>query len=197
MIYPWNILYSAIPSDSGSVITTKIATPFGDLHIPSLLDAATVPDYGSLTVPGKYNFVADGGVTPIGVNGLPPADVEIQGYQKFNAVDEDGHQKGSFDAQVVTTWIPFNIYSKAILVTNVTAGTIGTGPGDMPPVGSQFNFLYFGDTGFGLFYSAVPSDTGDIVTFKIVTPFGDIPIPARYDAIKGLEGAEYVNPLTL
>ena len=196
VIYPWNILYSGIPSDSGPpVIKTTITTRVGDIPLPfRFFDATTIPDFGSLKVPGKYRFVPDGDLQFIGINGLPPADAEIQGYRQYNVVDADDHQQGSFKADVITNWTWLNIYSDAILVTEVTDGTIGTGPGDVPPVGSQFNFLYLGKTGFGAFYSAVPSDEGDILTFKLVTPFGNIPIPARYNAIEGLDDVDYYVP---
>jgi hypothetical protein len=47
----------------------------------------------------------------------------------------------------------------------------GTATGDVPPVGSQFNFYYFGNSGFALFASAIPSPSGDVKkSFKLVTP---------------------------
>jgi hypothetical protein len=187
----YGTFYSAIPSADGTVITTNLVTPFREVPIRLIkFDAATPPPAESLSVPGGYTFVPASTLQPSGINGLPPREVEIQGYQQFDALDSAGSQVGSFDADVTNQWGGGILggHSYAILVTNAT--------GDAPPVGSQFNFLYFGDSGFGAFYSAVPSPSGDVTTFKFVTPFGDVPSPAGYNAIKGLDNVTYFDPFS-
>jgi hypothetical protein len=141
--------------------------------------------------PDKYSFVPASELQPIGVNGLPPREVEIQGYQQFDVYDSDGNYIGTVDADVTTHYGLGRTYTEAILVTNST--------GDAPPPGSQFNFVVqpFRVNGFGLVYSAVPSDSGgdDATTsFIVVTPFGHFSIPAGYNAIKGLDDVEYFDP---
>jgi hypothetical protein len=161
-------LYSAIPSPSGDVITFKIRTPLGDIPIPIKWDAAAIPAVESLEVPGKYSFVPTSTLQPTGINGIPPREVQIQGYQQFDVYDANGVKVGSFDADVTTQYDILGNRSVAVLVTNDTAG-------EAPPVGSQFNFLSFGNSGFGFFSSAVPSDSGNVQSFKLVTPLGAIP----------------------
>jgi hypothetical protein len=192
VIYRFGAFYSAIPSPDGTVITFTLK----GIRIPIKYDATATPAVESLEVPGKYTFVPTSTLQPIGINGLPPREVQIQGYQQFDVYDANGVKVGSFDADVTTQWGSFGTYTEAILVTNVTDGTQGTGPGDVPPVGSQFNYLhlYGFNSPVGAFYSAVPSSSGDVTTFKLMTPFLDIPIPAGYNAIKGLGGVSYFDP---
>jgi hypothetical protein len=178
--------YSAIPSPSGNVITFKLVTPFGDVPLHTDFDAATPPPIQSLSVPGGYSFVPASTLQPTGINGLPPREVIIQGNQQFDVYNSAGSQVGSFDADVSTQWDILGNYSEAVLITDVTAGTAGTAAGDVPPVGSVFNFLYLGNSGFGVFYSVIPSPSGDVKSFKLVTPFGAIPVYTPYNAAAGL-----------
>ena len=83
------------------------------------------------------------------MNGLPPREVQIQGYQQFDVFDSAGNKIGSVDADVYSQWDLFGIRSNALLVTNVTDGTAGSGAGDVAPVGSVLNFVSFGSNGFG------------------------------------------------
>jgi hypothetical protein len=181
VIYKFDAFYSAIPSPDGTVITFTLK----GFRIPIKYDATATPAVESLEVPGKYTFVPTSTLQPIGINGLPPREVQIQGYQQFDVYDANGVKVGSFDADVTTQWGLY-AFTEALLVTNSA--------GEAPPVGSQFNFLSFGNSGFGFFYSAVPSDSGDVTTFKLVTPLGAIPIPAGYNAIKGLDDVSYFDP---
>jgi hypothetical protein len=56
------------------------------------------------------------------------------------------------------------------------------------PQGSEFEIVNFANTGFESVYSdiasAVPGQ--DIITETFVTPFGDISLPAPFDAAAGL-----------
>ena len=64
------------------------------------------------------------------------------------------------------------------------SGTVGTAPGDTPPVGSLYNAFYlFGSHNFYNIYEVTPSADGNIVSDNFVTPYGDINIPISfYDA---------------
>ncbi len=56
-----------------------------------------------------------------------------------------------------TNGISSAVDSTALLVTKVNDGTVGTDPGDVPPVGSVVDYVSLGNTGFGTYYSAMPS----------------------------------------
>ena len=187
-------LYSSLPSPSGDVISLKLVTPLGVLPVYTTFDASAPPPIQSLSVPGGYSFVPASTRQLAGINGLPPREVIIQGYQQFDVYNSAGTQIGSFDADVTTQSDWFGKYSEAVLVTNDTAGTAGTAAGDVPPVGSVFNFLYYGNSGFGTFYSAMPSPSGDVISYKFVTPFGDIPVYTTYDAAAGLTADSFFDP---
>jgi hypothetical protein len=194
VIYTFGIFYSSIPSDSGDVVTTEFRTFLGTIRVPWRWSASSPPVYESFSIPTTGDsLVPVGPLRPAGVNGLPPAEVQVQGYQQFDVVDSEGNQVGSSDGAVTYQWMPLGFYAEAILVTNVTEGVPGTGAGEVPPVGSQLNFVNTPLKHWGMYYSALPADD-DVLTFRIVTPFGNIPIPTRYNAIKGLENVTYFDP---
>ena len=59
-------------------------------------------------------------------------------------------------------------------------GVTGTAAGDVPPVGSVFNVLDTGFTGYDNVYSDIPSTTpggADVITDTLVTPLVDFAIP--------------------
>lgn len=172
-------LYSSLPAPTGDVVTIiqHTADGFADVK-PTFIDASAPAPVKPLTTPGGYSFVAVSDVTPSGVNGLPPREVEIQGYQKFDIVDAAGKKIGSVDADVIRQTDLFGIYSQGILITKVTEGTVGTGKGDVPPVGSQFNFVYPGDGGFGTSFSVVPEQSFDVISYRVATPWGGIRFPS-------------------
>jgi hypothetical protein len=172
-------LYSSLPAPTGDVVTIVQQTDNGFVDVkPTFIDASAPPPVKPLTAPGGYSFVPVSALTPSGVNGLPPREVEIQGYQKFDIVDAAGNRIGTVDADVTWQTDLFGIYSQGILITKVTEGTIGTGAGDVPPVGSMFNFVYPGDRGFGTSFSVVPTESADVVSYRIATPFGGIRFPS-------------------
>jgi hypothetical protein len=188
-------IYSAMPSASGDAISDTLVTPFGDYAIPTTFDAETASDTSSLDLPGGDSFVPVGTEQLAGINGLPPLDVAIQGYQQFDVDNSTGTQIGSFDADVATHSDLLGNYSEAILVTNDTAGTVGTGTGDVPPVGSEFDILYHGNSGFATIYSDLASPSGDVLSETFVTPFGDFTIPTALDPSAGLTADSFVDPL--
>ena len=63
-----------------------------------------------------------------------------------------------------------------MLVTNVVDGYAGTGRGEIPPVGSVFNVVSLGDSGFGSVQFVMPDGKVDIKRSWITTPLGNIPV---------------------
>lgn len=168
-------LYSSLPSASGTQVSV-IQVKDGQVLNSALtfIDASKPPATQALSAAGGYRFVPVTSLVPTGVNGLPPRDVQIQGYQRYDVYDASGARIGSVDADVSTQWDLFGIESEALLVTRVTEGATGA----MPPVGSVFNFLHSGAGGFGSAHSVQPVAAGDLTSFKLVTPFGDIALPS-------------------
>jgi len=57
----------------------------------------------------------------------------------------------------------------------------------------MFNYLYFGNSGFGTYNSAMPSPTGAKTSFKFLTPLIDIPTWSMYDASAGLTNVVFAD----
>ncbi|TGD88087.1 hypothetical protein BayCH28_09915 [Mycolicibacterium sp. CH28] len=191
-------VYSSLPSQFGDKVSTILVkggtvSNIGTFPL-NLLDASALPPVKRLPAPNGYSFLPTSNLVPSGVNGLPPREIQLQGYQQFGIYDAAGVQQGSFDADVATQLDMYGNYSQAILVTKVTSGTAGTDAGDVPPVGSVFNYTYFGNTGFGTYYADLPSASGDKVSFKILTPVIDIPTWSTYDASAGFGGVSFFDP---
>jgi hypothetical protein len=166
------VLYTSKP---GGVVTLSQVTPKGVTNSDlTFLDASTPPSTQPLKAPNGHTFVPTSAVQPSGINGLPPREVQIQGYQTFDVLNSAGQRIGSFDADVYTQWDGLGIRSESLLITNVT-GTAGTGDAEVPPVGSLFNFVDFGN-GFGIGKSVMPTATSDVSRFELVTPLGGIPL---------------------
>ncbi len=108
---------------------------------------------------------------------LPGSPSVVQGEQQFDLVDpKTGTTVGTFDALVARG----NGYNYTELLVTNTSGATGTGAGQVPPVGSLISAFKIGP--FGIGYTAMPTTSGDIVSFKLLTPFGDIPLPMPFDA---------------
>jgi hypothetical protein len=195
--YIYSDLAATTPGGAND-ITVTLLTPYGDINVPDTFDATAIIDAGpaAIPVPGGYDIVGASPEEPNGINGLPPFDVAIQGYQEFN-VDNTalGTSAGTFDADVSTAADDFGDIDKAILVTSDVSGTTGTGAGDVPPVGSVFDTFTFGDSGFENIYSDLASTTagGDVISDTFVTPFGDFTIPATIDAAAGLANDTFLG----
>ncbi|MGY4709197.1 hypothetical protein ACXDF8_06515 [Mycolicibacterium sp. CBM1] len=191
-------VYSSLPSQFGDKVSTILVNDGKVSNIGTfplnLLDASALPPVKRLPAPGGFSFLPTSDLVPSGVNGLPPREIQLQGYQQFGIYDAAGIQQGSFDADVSTQLDMYGTYSQAILVTKVTSGTAGTDAGDVPPVGSMFSYTYFGNTGFGTYYADVRSASGDKVTFKILTPLGAIPTWSTYDASAGFGSVSFFDP---
>ncbi|MFN8071546.1 MAG: hypothetical protein U0R66_07010 [Mycobacterium sp.] len=198
------LLYSSMPQASGDVITLKFGTPQGVTDLTSLglpnwlfpqttFNASREPAMRSMVAPGGQKFVASSDVIPSGINGLPPRDVQIQGYQQFDVYDFLGRKIGTIDADVENQWdSSTGVHSKSILVTKVTSGDVGTTPLNVPPVGTVMNFIDFSG-GFGIADSVIPQKGTNLNSFQFVTPFGNIPLLPSISLATHPE-VEYTNP---
>lgn len=188
-------LYSSMPSPSGDVISLVVSTPDGVVHAPvTFINASREPAAGPLTAPGGYRFEPVAELQPTGVNGLPPREVQIQGYQQFDVYDSAGTKVGRVDADVANQWDLLGIHSRALLVTNVSEGTAGTGAGDVPPVGSTFNWVSPARGGFGIAHSTVPAATEDVTSYSLLTPLGDFAFPALRIPAEGRTDVRFYSP---
>lgn len=192
------ITYSSLPSPSGDVITVIKVTNGKVSNISTwpltLLNASAPPLVPALSMPKGNSFVPVSALLPMGVNGLPPREVQVQGYQQFDVYDAEGNRIGAVNADVTTQWDLFGIYSESLLITNVIEGTAGTGAGQVAPVGSVYEFVYFGSNRLGTAYSALPSEPCAEITFRFLTPFGSFPLRKKYNATGGLADVSYFDP---
>lgn len=191
-------LYSSLPSPSGDVVSLIFVDGNVTKNIRTFpldrLDASALPAVPRVPAGNGYSYLPLSPVLPTGVNGLPPREIQVQGYQQFGVYDSAGVLRGSFDADVANQLDMFGIHSHAILVTRHTSGVPGTAAGDVPPVGSLINLVYFGNSGFGTYYSALPSPSGTKVSFRFLTPLIDIPTWSTYDATAGLSSVSFADP---
>ncbi len=188
-------IYSSMPWPSGNVISLIQHTPTSVTNVtPTFIDASTPPPAQPLKAPGGYLFVPVSDAIPSGVNGLPPREVEVQGYQQFDVYDKTGTKVGTVNAGVANQWDMFGIYSQAIMVTDVIDGTAGTGAGQVPPAGSIYSFVYPGKGRFGTSHSTTPAGNYDITGYQIITPWGDVPLlNLRKKADRAV--VDFYNPL--
>jgi hypothetical protein len=169
-------LYSVTPSSSGDVVSDTLVSPYGEISIPIPFDADTALAVNSFTVPSYDESIVPVGSDQIfGVNGVPPLNSAVEGYQAFDLDNASGNTVGTFDADVTTTTGLLASSSEALLVT-ADSGTAGTAAGDLPPVGSEFDVNNFG-FGYETVYSDLVSTTGaNVISETLVTPMGDFAI---------------------
>jgi hypothetical protein len=190
------IAYSSIPQADGTAKITDILTNTatgnsynlsglyaGDDASAGLTDGSNVQSFwdGNGYTIGP---AADAQETFTGINGLPPGNVSIQGTEEFSVYNSSGESVGTFDADVTT--IPHEAFSnpvETLLVTSDGTGTVGTAPGDIPPVGSVFDVDY--GSGNESVYSdlAATSSSGhDVISDWLVTPtLGNFDLTPFYD----------------
>jgi hypothetical protein len=185
----------ASTTPGADVISDTVVTPFGDFAIPTTFDAVAAESVSAFPSDG-YDLVPDSGSTEVltAINGLPPFDVAVQGYQLFDVDNISGDVVGTFDADETTTSHTFGIHTQALLVTSDGTATPGTGAGDVPPVGSVFDISSYGDSGFETVYSDLASTTpgADVISETLVTPFGDFAMPTTFDAAAGLAADSFL-----
>ena len=190
-------LYSVTPSESGNIISDTLVTPHHDFTIPIPFDATTALTVNSITLPSNGETIVPVGSELIsGVNGVPPLNSEVQGYQLFDLNDADGSTIGTFDADVSTTTGFFGGYSEQLLVT-ADSGAAGIDPGDLPPVGSEFDVMIY-PGGIETIYSDLISTTGaNVISETLVTPLGDFTIPTTTDLAAHIADATFFVPTWL
>ena len=188
-------LYTSMPDPAGNKVSV-IEVDHGKVtnSALTLIDASAPPAFDSLTAANGYRFVPVSELKPSGINGLPPRDVQVQGYQRFDVYDAAGTRIGSVDTDVSTQWDAFGVRSKALLVTRVNEGTSGTGATDVPPPGSVFNFLTSGDSGFKSAHAVVPSTFSDLTTFAIETPDREIPFTPSVVPVASRAKVHFYSP---
>ncbi|MBU3751723.1 MAG: hypothetical protein FGM52_15000, partial [Mycobacterium sp.] len=157
----------------------------------------SAPAGPTLLVLNGYNVVSDSIEEVTAFTGRftywPGMPNMLQGRQELKLVDPATKQSvGSFEA-LVTSGDPTSIGGRYVqlLVTDNDGTNVGTGAGQIPPVGSMISTLSLGL--FGLSYSAMPSPSGDKVSVKLKTLFGDIALPFTYDASKGIADRTFDN----
>ena len=181
------------------LVDTKKSGRVDTLDLQFRFDAAAPPVRESLKVPGRngsgYTLKPVGELVYSGVNGLPPREAIVQGYQQYEVYDSNGVYLGKVNADVTKQWNLAGNSSEAVLVTGIVDGEVGPEAGKVPPVGSVFNFNYTGNTGFYEAYYALPTDSGKSkISYQSVTPFGGIPLFKNYDAAKELGDYNYYSP---
>jgi hypothetical protein len=184
-------VYSDLTSTTGGadVITDTVITPLGDVTLPFTFDAAKAEVSGPIDVPGGDDLTPTSTEVFTGINGLPPEAVGVQAQQVFDYTD--GTQSGSVDADVTNTVDAFGDSSETVLITKDLAGA------DAPPVGSTFETVTWGDSGYENIYADIASTAAgqDVISDNFVTPFGDFTIPLAIDASSGLANDTFLNLL--
>jgi hypothetical protein len=197
-------VYTDMPDGQGDYVRQYYAiTRFGNLPLFTRYHAAlTLTDYQSAnepvgltdgyylapTVPSSEIFTA--------ANGLPPLFMVMQGTQEYSVFNQDTQQPtGSFQALLTTTSDFFGIATKMIRVTDTGDQTnIGTAPGQVPPVGTVYNVVYFNKGKYYLLYESAPMPSGDQVSVKLV--LGDKVIPLNFLKFNAAT-APTMKPVTL
>jgi hypothetical protein len=175
------LVYSDLVGTNGGpdLITDTLDTPFGNFEIPTAFEAAQAEHTSAIDLPGGDHLTPLGTLDFTGVNGLPPWDVAVQGTQDFAYTNADG-ATGQFTADVSNTLDTFYDSTETVLVTSNTDPDA--------PIGSVFETVTWGDTGFENVYTDIVSATGgaDTITDTLVTPLGDFTLPNMFDAAAGL-----------
>lgn len=167
-------LYTVVPSADGDEIVHTTVHPFGRETTKELsFDATNALTTHDIDLPAD-----DEQISPIssldvtGINGLPPSHVSIQGYQEFEINDSATQtQLGTFDADVTNYSYESGKYGEILVVTDDLSGTSGTGPGDVPPVGSVFDISVSSNS--ETIYSDLASPSGDTITQYVVNSSGE------------------------
>ncbi len=191
-------LYSVTPSSSGDVVSDTLVSRYGDVAIPiSFYDATGAMTVNSFTVPSDNESIVPVGSEQIsGVNGVPPLDSSVQGYQEFDVDNMSGNAIGTFDADVTTANGFFGNSSEALLVT-ADSGTTGTAAGDLPPIGSVFDVDSYGG-GYETIYSDLVSTTSaNVISETFVTPLGDFAIHPAFDLAANAADSSFFVPTWL
>jgi len=191
-------VYAVTPTASGDVVSDTLVSRYGEITIPiSFYDATGAMTVNSFTVPSDdESIIPVGGEQISSVDGVPPLDSSVQGYQEFELDDGSGNTIGTFDADVTTANGFFGNSSEALLVT-ADSGSAGTAAGDLPPVGSVFDVDSYGG-GFETIYSDLVSTSGaNVISETFVTPLGDFAINPAFDLAANAADSSFFVPTGL
>jgi hypothetical protein len=185
-------VYQDVPSTTGGkdTITDTLHSLFGTSKLNTSFDAAQglagVLDKtagsslsSAIDVPKSWDITPEGTGTIVGIDGIQPEDIDVQGTQAFDWTN--GTQNGTLDADVAKSLIVFGNTTQEQLVV-----TSSTGAG-APETGSVFEDYTYA-SGWQQIYSDVVTSSGDKITDTWVTPFGDFNVPDSYDAAANLAG---------
>jgi hypothetical protein len=190
-------IYSDLASPDGDAISQYRIHPNGDESpIHTHFDATQATSTHSITLPSEhYELVPTGSEVYSGVNGLPPADVSVQGYQQFIVENPTTHaQIGVIDADVTTAMKSGDRADEVLLVMNDVSGTSGTGPHDIPPVGSVIED--YTDGGRETIYSDLTSPTGNQIAEYVINGFGrEHAVHTNVDFAAGLNHDQFLDPV--
>jgi hypothetical protein len=196
-------VYADLPSSNGNDEISYTAFNHGkgsDLTTKSDVDAIKALDLNKFEVPSE-NYTMTPTTPEIqdisGVNGLPPYDNAVQGYEQLDITDSSGNQIGVVDTDVSTALRSGEgHFSEAFLVTDVESGTGGTAPGDVPPVGSVFDVVSQGSGNTYLVYSDIPSSTGDVIKeYRVNAATGAAhAVHTKIDLAAGLSHDQFTDP---
>lgn len=184
------LLYSALPAPGGTDVSVIRVNQGKVTDSAVTLIDATRPPPMTLSGAGGVSFVPVSELRPSGVNGLPPREVEIQGYQQFDVYDSTGARIGTVDADVFSQWDAFGIRSTALMITRVAEGG-----DDVPATGSIFNFVK-SRRGFGAAHSTVTEPSGNLTSFTLLTPFGDVHLPSDFTPVPIRTPVSFYSPFT-
>ncbi|MCW1959205.1 MAG: hypothetical protein KIH64_011805, partial [Mycobacterium sp.] len=197
IISSWTLLgmfgwkYSSMPTSADTnKVSFKAVTPFGDIPVPFFwYDAAEgianhTFDNTPINVTEGYSIVP---ADPVGekikaTSGLLPLFNSIQGEQRFNVVDSNGTSVGSFQGEFTTTGDVLGISTEAIRVTANDGINVGTGPGQVPPVGTVYNVANLDLLRSKLLYFSKPTENGTLTQNILMTPLGTFKFPSRLNA---------------
>lgn len=171
-------IYSDLVGTDGAanVITDTVQTSLGDFTIPTTFNAAAAEDTAAVDLADGDVLDPTGSLDLTGINGLPPVDVGVQGTQTFD-LGSGSTDLGTFTADVTNTLGLFGNTTETILVTS------STDTSDLP-VGSEIETVSLG-TGFENIYTDLATGT---TSDTLVTPLGDITMPASFDVVANLAG---------
>jgi hypothetical protein len=194
-VYGTQSIYSDLPTPSGDVISDISKSFFGTTSSATTFDAVKALSTYAFPVPSEnYELVPVSPLQVAGVNGLPPSDVAIQGYQQLNVVDATTHaQLGIVDADVNTDYYSSGSSDEAFLITSDVSGTPGISTGEIPPVGSVFEVVPQSN-GSETVYSDLASPSGDVISQYLVTSSGDSVQSTTLDLAAGLAADHFYVP---
>lgn len=176
-------VYSDMPSPDGYVLNYQRITPFRTVPLRTGYHAAYLhTDYRAVNKPldllNGFTIAPQAPDTEVftTITGIPPIFTAVQGTQSFSVYDKNNLPVGDFTGLVTTTSDFSTLNTKMIVVTDTGDQTnVGIGPGQIPPVGTVYNVIYFTPK-FYVLYQSSPTPSGDYVSTKLVTKSAVIPL---------------------